>query len=49
MMMIIFSNVLRNKDQQDKLFSLDLFQCCKYSKLPPDDEKLIYTKHVEDY
>ena len=22
--------------------------CCIYSKLPPDDEGLIYSKHVED-
>jgi hypothetical protein len=22
--------------------------CCIYSKLPPDDEQLIYSKHVED-
>ena len=21
---------------------------CKYSKIPPDDEQLIYSKHVED-
>ena len=23
-------------------------KCCKYSKLPSDDEQIIYSKHVED-
>jgi hypothetical protein len=23
--------------------------CCIYSKIPPDDEQLIYSKHVQEY